>query len=141
MPDSQFAALTEMVAWDDGAALQFLQCLVVALWLLLALWPWIKAFPTHWLPTLPRFLDLFKYLFGHDVRERVYQPAADDLTQDYFEARQKYRTMWARRWLAFCFTIRAILLALETMRVAWIMNPLFKLVPARLKHLFIQNLF
>jgi hypothetical protein len=52
---------------------------------------------------LPRFWRLFSYILPKQTRVRVFEPAYNDMLEDY-ATRGKYRTKWAKRWLAFCFT-------------------------------------
>jgi hypothetical protein len=54
----------------------------------------------------PRVWSLFAYLLPRAVRERVYEPAHQELLEDYLTARRSYRTKRARRWLTLCFTVR-----------------------------------
>lgn len=79
------------------------------------------------LPTWPRVWGLFQYLLPRKIRERVYVPALNDLLQDYFETKSKYRGRWAKSWLTFCYTFRTLLLMLDSARavasdsaVSWI---------------------
>jgi hypothetical protein len=45
--------------------------------------------------------------------ERVFEPAYNDMLADYVEAR-KYRTKWAKGWLAFCFTLRTVFMVAQS---------------------------
>jgi len=64
----------------------------------------------------PRFWKLFSYVFSHRIRSRIFEPALNEMIEDYLLARQDYRTQWARRWLNFCFTFRMALTVLECFR-------------------------
>jgi hypothetical protein len=64
---------------------------------------------------LPRFWRLFSYLLPRKTRDRVFEPNYQELLEDYL-TRGKYRTKWAKRWLAFCFTFRTILMVLGCFR-------------------------
>jgi hypothetical protein len=64
----------------------------------------------------PRFWKLFSYVFSHRIRSRIFEPALNEMIEDYLLARQDYRTQWARRWLNFCFTFRMMLTVLECFR-------------------------
>src|SRR5206468_1201 len=65
----------------------------------------------------PRFWSLFAFLLPREVRERVYEPAHQELLEEYTLSRRLYRTKWARRWLTFCFTVRTAMLWTESLRV------------------------
>jgi hypothetical protein len=58
----------------------------------------------------PRLWNLSAYILDHKTREKIYQPAAEELIEDFLESRRKYRTPWARRWLTLCFTLRTLFL-------------------------------
>jgi len=64
----------------------------------------------------PRFWKIFGYVFSHRIRSRIFEPALNEMIEDYLLARQDYRTQWARRWLNFCFTFRMVLAVLECFR-------------------------
>jgi len=68
-------------------------------------------------PGFPRLWSLFPYLLPREVRERVYEPAHQELLEDYTLAYRKYRTKWSRRWLSFCFTVRTAMMWAESLRV------------------------
>jgi hypothetical protein len=59
-----------------------------------------------------RWLELFSFVLDHQTREGVFTPAFEDLNADYLRA-QQYRTVWARRWLSFCFAFRTGVLILD----------------------------
>jgi len=62
-----------------------------------------------------RFWELFKYLLPHKTREKVYEPARNELMQDYLETR-KEKSKVVRAWLNFCFTFRTVLLVADCWR-------------------------
>jgi hypothetical protein len=64
----------------------------------------------------PRFLELFAFLLPRTTRERVFEPVRQELLEDYLLAKKRYRTKGARRWLAFCFAFRFLLLFLGCIR-------------------------
>src|SRR6266545_2161218 len=59
---------------------------------------------------LPRFWRLFSYLLPRKTRERVFEPAYQELLEDYLTTHGKYRTKWAKRWLTFCYTFRTVVM-------------------------------
>ncbi len=60
------------------------------------------------LPDFPRIWELAGYLLDHKSRRDVYDPSIEELKEDYYITRRKYRTRWARRWLRFSFAVRTI---------------------------------
>jgi len=50
-----------------------------------------------------RFLELSFRLLPPKTRKEAFEPAYDDAKADYLNARRRYKTKLARRWLAFCF--------------------------------------
>lgn len=68
-------------------------------------------------PGWPRFWQLFGFCLPKKTREIVYEPGRNELLEDYQLTRRQYRTKWARRWLAFCFTFRTVLLIADCWRV------------------------
>jgi len=91
-------------------------------------------------PTPPagllRFWRLFFYILPRTTRERVFEPAFNDLQVDYLETKGKYRTRWAKRWLVFCFTLRTVLMVDGCLR-AWAQDAtvswLLSFVPDRVR--------
>jgi hypothetical protein len=63
----------------------------------------------------PRLWDLLQYCLSRKAREQIYEPAYNELLEDYLESR-KYRTKWARRWVYFAFTLRTLLLMADCWR-------------------------
>lgn len=57
---------------------------------------------------LPRFWELFPIILPRSIRERVYEPAYEELKEDYMRVRNRYRTPWAKRWVKFAFTVRTV---------------------------------
>lgn len=65
---------------------------------------------------LPRYWKLFSYILPHNTRKRVFEPAYQEMFEDYLETRGKYRTKWAKRWLAFTYTVRTAFMVLDCFR-------------------------
>ena len=63
----------------------------------------------------PRFWNLFPVILPRSVRERIHDPAAEELKEDFIVARSKFRTKWARRWVTFAFTARTIALVWQSL--------------------------
>jgi hypothetical protein len=76
-----------------------------------------RAMPAISPPSFPRIWALFAYLLPREIRERVYEPAHQELLEDYLEARRRFRTKGACRWLTFCFTVRTAMMWAESLRV------------------------
>ncbi|UCC31819.1 MAG: hypothetical protein JSU86_05980 [Phycisphaerales bacterium] len=68
-------------------------------------------------PGFPRVWELLGFVLGRTIRKRIYTPVHQELLEDYVLAK-RYRTKWARRWLAFSFTVRTLLLLAECLRAA-----------------------
>ena len=87
-------------------------------------------------PGFPRVWALLGFLLGRRDRERIYEPAHNELLEDYVVAKRSYRTPWARRWLTFCFTLRTVLLLAACVRALLggkVCTFLMTFLPARLK--------
>lgn len=87
-------------------------------------------------PGWPRFWRLFSFILGHKTRDRVFEPAHQELLEDYYTARREFRTRPARAWLHVCFTVRTAMLVIGCLRgmiveagLGW----LLKAVPSRFK--------
>jgi hypothetical protein len=59
--------------------------------------------------------EFFPYLLPHRVRERVFEPAHQEMLEDYLLTK-RIRGRWARRWLSFCFTFRTALMVFDCLR-------------------------
>jgi hypothetical protein len=70
------------------------------------------------MPGFPRVWSLAAFLLPQALRERVYEPAIQEMYEDYLLTRRAYRTKWSRRWLCLCFTIRTAVLWEQSLR-AW----------------------
>ena len=106
--------------------------------------PRVAASSAGPIPILPpgslfRFWRLFSYILPRSTRERVFEPAFQDLQADYLETRGKYRTAWAKRWLRFCFGVRTVLMVGGCLR-AWVQDAivswLMSFVPAEVRRWF-----
>jgi hypothetical protein len=56
------------------------------------------VFPWWWV--------LFPFILPRSVRERVYEPAFEELKEDYLKALPLWTGWLSRRWLTFCFSVR-----------------------------------
>jgi hypothetical protein len=56
---------------------------------------------------LNRTCRLLGYLMTPKHREQVYEPACEELVEDYIIARRQHTSKWSRRWLGLCYTIHA----------------------------------
>ena len=54
----------------------------------------------------PRLWALFPVILSRSVRERMYDPACQELLEDYAREWARWRTPRARRWVRFAFTVR-----------------------------------
>jgi hypothetical protein len=83
-----------------------------------------------------RFWRLFSYLLPSSTRARVFEPAYQELLEDYVTTRKLYRTKAARRWLFVCFTFRSVLMVVRCfleLGKSKAVRLLLSLVPGRLK--------
>jgi hypothetical protein len=78
--------------------------------------------------------DLLGYLFSPKTRARSWTPSVEEFKADYATALKKYRTIWPRIYLRFCFGIRTVVLVLQTFKVGCI-GLLWLLVPESAKQL------
>jgi hypothetical protein len=63
----------------------------------------------------PFMWRLAQYLLDHKTRDRIYKPILEELREDY-AATKRVRSLWARRWLNFCFSIRIAVLLIACFR-------------------------
>jgi hypothetical protein len=75
--------------------------------------------PTSIGPAFPRLWSLLAFLLPRKARAEAYEPAHQELLEDYLVARKLYRTKWARRWLTFCFMLRTVVMVAQSLR-AWL---------------------
>ena len=59
---------------------------------------------------------MFSFMLPRKAQREVFEPAYNDLLEDYVRAR-RFRGRWARRWLAFAFTVRSLLMVADCLRV------------------------
>ena len=92
-------------------------------------------------PNWLRALDLFKLLLDKKTREKVFDPSYNELREDFVGARKKYRTRFARWWVAFCLPCRIAVLFIACVRNmvgTAIFNVLLLFVPAQARELLRQ---
>jgi UDP-N-acetylmuramyl pentapeptide phosphotransferase/UDP-N-acetylglucosamine-1-phosphate transferase len=61
--------------------------------------------------------ELFQFILPSKIRREVFEPAHNDLKEDYLTAK-KYQSKWATRWIAFCFICRTVYMVTECLWVA-----------------------
>jgi hypothetical protein len=59
-----------------------------------------KRRPT--IPLMNRVIDLAGLLFSEHVRDRIYTPYSEELKEDDLNARKRFRSPGARKWIKFC---------------------------------------
>jgi hypothetical protein len=72
---------------------------------------------TAWQWDFPRLLDLIGLILPRSIRTAAYVPHGEELKEEYIEARRRYRTRWARRWIIVAFTVRTVAIVLDCLRV------------------------
>jgi hypothetical protein len=65
---------------------------------------------------LPRLWELFSVILPDKVRREAFEPAHQNLLEDYLLMR-KFHGRWARRWLGFAFAVRTLFMVLDCLRV------------------------
>ena len=94
----------------------------------------IEVFPQCW--------TLLGFLFSKKTRERIFEPAQQDLLAQYAKARQ-FKAKRERCWLMFCFTVRTVGLVLSCYGLATIAAAAsfaWRFVPSHVKE-WIVHLF
>jgi len=84
---------------------------------------------------LPRLWELFSLILPAQVHREAFYPAYQNMLEKYVLAR-KFRGKWARRWIAFCFTVLSLLMVLDCLRVmlqSGVGKILLKLLPDDLR--------
>jgi hypothetical protein len=71
------------------------------------------------MPDFPRIWLLIAFLLPGIVRTQTYDPAQEELKEDYLRARHLCSTLRERQWLTFCFTVRTAVLVVQSL-CAWI---------------------
>jgi hypothetical protein len=84
---------------------------------------------------LPRAWDLLQYLFSRKIRDEIYEPAKEDLRQDWALGRPKFPSGLPRMLFDSFMFLRTVVLLAECMRVA-MSRPLGRLVPGAVKALW-----
>jgi hypothetical protein len=67
----------------------------------------------------PRLWTMFSFILPRKVRNEVFEPALEELKEDFLVARKLRSTRGQRRWLTICFTVRTIILVAQSIR-AWL---------------------
>ncbi|MBP3957736.1 hypothetical protein J8F10_20995 [Gemmata sp. G18] len=67
---------------------------------------------------LIRWWNLFPFLLPRSVREKVYEPAHEELKEDYLLAHALREGWFSKRWLSFCFTVRTMILVNQSLWAA-----------------------
>ena len=110
--------------------------LVVEFGFPLLIWLWLNRIRVLPALSFPRIWELFAFVLPKKFRERVYEPAHQELLEDYLLVRQKYRTKGARRWLAFCFCWRTFWLVVQCFQAVFAdkaLRGLATLIPEQIK--------
>lgn len=64
--------------------------------------------------SFPRVWELLKFVMGATMRQRVFEPAYNDLLADHLETRAaRFQTPWARHWIWVCFVLRTAGLVIQ----------------------------
>jgi hypothetical protein len=64
---------------------------------------------------LPRFWDMFPFMLSKKTRTRVYEPACEELKEDYLNALRRFTKPGERRCLKLIFTYRTIVLVVQSL--------------------------
>jgi hypothetical protein len=70
------------------------------------------------LPEFRRLWTLVSFAFSRDVRERIYEPAHQELLEDLIRAQAISSGKWAKRWLIICFTVRSFIMVAQSLGVS-----------------------
>lgn len=60
-------------------------------------------------------VELTAYILPAKTRKECFAPSFEEAKDDYLQMRRKNRGKWARRWLAFCFTIHTVVIVSQSM--------------------------
>lgn len=63
----------------------------------------------------PRVWELFPIILPRAVRERIYEPAHEELKEDYLREKCRWNSRGARFWVNLSFTIRTGMLFLQSL--------------------------
>lgn len=90
------------------------------------------------LRTNTRFWEKAGFLFGRQIRLRMYDPAINEIREDYLVARRLCRSNADYHWIKTCFAIRG---ARAFLRSAWesLLQPMIRMIPGWLRQWW--NLF
>jgi hypothetical protein len=72
--------------------------------------------PRRWV-NFPRFWICFSYVLSARTREKVFEPAYNELLDDYLST-WKERSKWARRWLMIAYTWRTFVMVVDCLAAA-----------------------
>jgi len=97
-------------------SLVIIVCVVGPLWAFRRIRQLAAVSSAHHLPDFPRFWGLFSFVLCHETRERVFEPAYQDLLEDFAVAKRE-RGRWARRWICFAFGVRTMFMVIDCIRV------------------------
>ena len=91
----------------------------------------------QFLMAFPRYWELLGFAMSRKTRERVFEPAYNDLLAQHAKAvEQRFNKPWTLRWLSFCFAVESIRLVFQCLRVrscALLGYVALKCLPAGLK--------
>lgn len=84
----------------------------------------------------PRIWDLAQYFLPKKIRERVYEPAHQEMLEDYLESQEKCDTRLSKQWINLCFVFRGTILLLDCWRALMTdksIRLLLKLLPSQIR--------
>ena len=84
---------------------------------------------TAHVPEYGRMLRLLSHLLPRSLRRSTWEPYSHELVEDRHDALKRYRKKGARRWLNFCYGLKAVLYYFDTIRVgifAWLLKTFTK---------------
>lgn len=84
----------------------------------------------------PRIWDLAQYFLPKKIRERVYEPAHQEMLEDYLESQEKCDTLLSKQWINLCFIFRGTILLLDCWRALLTdksVQLLLSLVPSQIR--------
>ena len=89
-------------------------------------------------PQLLRTWELFSFCLSRKTKRDVFEPLFNELKENYLLA-QRFRGVWAKRWLKFCFTLKTITMVCGCLRVtisSKLARLLLSFVPESVRKLF-----
>ena len=66
------------------------------------------------LPDFPRIWRLFGFLLPRRVRQEVFEPAQEEMKEDYLRALRPLCTRGEARWLTMCFSFRTMVVVFQS---------------------------